>query len=136
VELLQGVYLKAVSRTVIVVAEHVDVIEITITTSVAIAVKADAWGAVTRVGSSLESPLVGLHNVELRAIVSADLISIAVVKSIGIPVLAGRIFTRSRNEIESSYASAVALAEVNIIVDSSAKKVGPVYRFAVRGVRS
>jgi len=88
------------------------------------------------VGSSLESPLVGLHNVELRAIVSADLISIAVVKSIGIPVLASRIFTRSRNEIESSYASAVALAEVNIIVDSSAKKVRPVDRFAVRGVRS
>ena len=87
-------------------------------------------------GCSLESPLVGLHNVELRAIVSADLISIAVVKSIGIPVLAGRIFTRSRNEIESSYASAVALAEVNIIVDSSAKKVGPVDRFAVRCVRS
>ena len=87
-------------------------------------------------GSSLESPLVGLHNVELRAIVSADLISIAVVKSIGIPVLASRIFTRSRNEIESSYASAVALAEVNIIVDSSAKKVRPVDRFAVRGVRS
>jgi hypothetical protein len=85
------------------------------------------------VGSSLESPLVGLHNVELRAIVSADLISIAVVKSISIPVLAGRIFTRSRNEIESSYASAVALAEVNIIVDSSAKKVGPEEVVGIKG---
>ena len=41
-ELLQGVDIKAVSRTVVVVAEHVDVIEITITTSVAITVKADA----------------------------------------------------------------------------------------------
>lgn len=86
-------------------------------------------------GRSLEGPLVCLHNVELWAKVSADLIAIAVVESVGIPVLASRIFARSRNEIKGSYASAVALAEVNIIVDSSAKKVGSVNCLAVGGVR-
>lgn len=42
VKLLQGVDFKAFSRTVIVVAEHVDIVEPTITSSVAIAVEADA----------------------------------------------------------------------------------------------
>jgi len=78
------------------------------------------------VGRSLEGPLVCLHNVELWAKVSADLIAIAVVESVGIPVLASRIFARSRDEIKGSYASAVALAEVNVIVNRAAKEVGSI----------
>lgn len=85
-------------------------------------------------GRSLKGPLVCLHNVELWTKVSADLIAIAVVVSVGIPVLASRIFAGSRNKIKGSNTSAVALAEVNIIVDSSAKKVGSVNCLAVGGV--
>jgi hypothetical protein len=70
--------------------------------------------------------LVCLHNVELGAPVSTDLIAVAVIVSISVPVLARGVFAWGTNEIEGSDATAVALAEVNVIVNRAAKEVGSI----------
>ena len=74
----------------------------------------------------MESPLVCLHNVELGAPVSTDLVAVAVIVSISVPVLARGVFAWGTNEIEGSDATAVALAEVNVIVNRAAKEVGSI----------
>ena len=74
----------------------------------------------------MESPLVCLHNVELGAPVSTDLVTVAVIVSISVPVLARGVFAWGTNEIEGSDATAVALAEVNVIVNRAAKEVGSI----------
>ena len=76
--------------------------------------------------SGLESPLVCFHNVVLRAIVSTDLIAIAVIVSISVPVLARGVFAGGTNEIEGSDATTIALTEIDIEVNRAAKEVGSV----------
>lgn len=68
-------------------------------------------------GSCLESPLVSLHDIELRAPVATDLVTVAVVVAVGVPEVAGRVLAWSLNEVEGSDATTVTLAEVNIVVN-------------------
>ena len=44
--------------------------------------------------SGLPGPGVSFHDVELRTVISVDLVSVAVVVAIGVPVVTVAVFTR------------------------------------------
>ena len=83
--------------------------------------------------SSLERPLVSLHNIELRAPVTTNLIAVTVVVAVGVPVVARRVLTWSLDEVEGSDAATVALAEVNIVVNRTTEEAGGVDLVGVHG---
>ena len=74
-------------------------------------------------GSGLPGPLVGLHNVKLRAIISINLVSITIVVTISVPEIAVAVFARHSDKVEGSNAATVALTEINVIFHSTTKEV-------------
>lgn len=88
------------------------------TRSVAIVIVSGGGWGVARVWSSLVSILVGLHNVELWAVSSTNLVGITVPETI----ISGGVVTTGilgwhADSVEGSDASALHLREVNIVLN-------------------
>lgn len=124
VELLEGVDLEVVAGTVVVVAELVSGVLPAATATVAVVVVALVAGSIAGVRGGLRAPLVGLHDVELRAVVASDLVGVTVV----LAVFAGeevtvRVLAGHADHVEGSNATAVGLTEVNVVLNSATKEV-------------
>lgn len=76
-----------------------------------------------RVGGGLESELVGLHDVELWAVLSGYSLGITVIETISVVEVTTLIFSRRFNKIESGNTSASHLGKVDVILDGSSKKI-------------
>ena len=94
-----------------------------VSTTVAVGVETISIWRITRVWRGLEGPLVGLHNIKLRAEVSAHLIGVTVVVAICIPGISIYVFAWSLEKIKGSNAATVAKAQVDVVIDTSAKQV-------------
>ncbi len=88
VELLCSINFKVAAGTVVTVLELIDVVLPAGTWAVAIRVEAVSVGGITLVGGRLPGPLVGFHDVEFGAVVTTNLVTIAVVVTISVPELA------------------------------------------------
>ena len=71
----------------------------------------------------LRNKHISFHNVVLRAVIAANLVSIAVVVAISVPVLAASIFAWCSNQVKCSNAAAVLFAQIDIVLDRAAKEV-------------
>ena len=75
-------------------------------------------------GSSGPGRIIGLHNVELRAPVTVDLISITIAPAICInPRVTRLVLAGHGDRVEGSGAPTVNLAEVNIVLDVSIQQI-------------
>jgi len=118
VELLVGVNLELAAGTVRVVVQLVLVVLPAGAASVAVVVVTFAAGRVTRVRGGLPGPLVGLHDVELRAVISTDLVGITVVHTVVRRLISAiRLLAGHGNKVKGSDAATVALAEVHVVLD-------------------
>ena len=92
-----------------------------LTTSVAVVVM---WTvAITGVWGSSPGELVGLHNIELWAPLSSDVVGITVVVAIGIVWLAIRSNRRKGDSVEGGDTATVSLAEVNVVLNWTVEEV-------------
>lgn len=73
--------------------------------------------------SGLRNKHISFHNVVLRAVIAANLVSIAVVVAIRVPVLAASILAWCSDQVECSDAAAVLFAQVDIVLDRAAEQV-------------
>jgi len=133
VELLSGIDLEVAAGTVVTVLKLVDVVLPAGTGTVAVRVESVSVGSIALVGGRLPWPLVSLHDVELGAVVTTYLVTIAVVVTIGVPQLTTRVLARHTDQVESSDASAVTGRKVNIVLDGAAKKVGSEEVVGIKG---
>ena len=86
-----------------------------LTTSVAIVV---VWAiSIAGVWSSSPGELVSLHNIELWAPFSCDVVGITVVVAIGIVWLSIRSNRWKSDGVEGGDTATVSLAEVNVVLD-------------------
>lgn len=75
-------------------------------------------------GGGLPGPLVGLHDVELGAVVTADLVAVTVVHAVlGGIVSAVSFLAGHGDKVESGNAATVASAQVDVIFDGATKEV-------------
>ena len=119
-ELFLSVNLELSSWTVVVVTKLVNVVLPARSRSIAIVVESVVW-SIARVSSCLPSPLVSFHDIELRAIVTTNLVTIAVVVPICVPEVTILAFPWHTDQVDGSNASAVSGAEINVILNTSAK---------------
>lgn len=88
------------------------------TGSVAVVVVSLVVWSIARVWSSLVSKLVGLHNVELWAVSSTNLVGITVPETvISASVVTALVLSWHADSVEGSNASALHLGEVNIVLN-------------------
>ena len=85
--------------------------------------------------SSLSSPLVRLHNVELRAVSATDLVRITVVVAVSDQILPRGVLGWHANKVESRDTPTVRLGEVNVVLDRAAKEVGRIELVGVEASR-
>ena len=71
----------------------------------------------------LSSPLVCLHYVKLRAVVTSYLVCITIVVTISVPEIAVAVFARHSDKVEGSNAATVALTEINVVFHRATKEV-------------
>lgn len=130
-----GVDAEAAAGAVGVVVQLANVVLPAGASTVAEVVVALVGGSVAGVRGGLVGVLVGLHDVELGAVVAVDLVSVAVVVPVSVPVVATGVLAGRGNEVESRDAAAYALAQVNVVLHGAAKQVGGVELFGVKSGR-
>ena len=127
VELVIGVDGVLGARSVDIVVEALSGVVVAGATGVAGAVVALGIGGVALVGGGGPDPLVGLHDVELRAPSSIDLVGIAVSKTVGVsPDVAVPVLGGGQDGVEGRDAAALLVAEVDVVLNNTTKKVGSV----------
>lgn len=113
------------ARTVSVVGKLVGCVLLAGATTVAVLVEAMIGRGVTLVRSGGPGPLVGLHQVKLRAVVAGDLVGIAVAPAISVhPEVAIRVLAWHAHEVESGDAATLVMAEVDVPLDRATEEVG------------
>jgi hypothetical protein len=121
-ELFLGVNLELTTWTVVVISKLVNIVLKASSTSVAVVVESVVW-SIARVSGCLPCPLVGLHDIELRAVVASNLVTIAVVVTICVPKVAVLASARHSDQVDGSNATTVPGAKVNIVLDTATKEV-------------
>jgi len=132
VEGLQGVDGVAISGAVGRIFESRRSVLLALAALVAGVVEALVGGVVALVGSGGPGPLVGLHDVKLRAPVAVDLVSVAVAPFVCVhPKGAIFVLAWHGDQVESSDTAALVLAQVDVVLDVATEEVGAeIVRFA------
>ena len=123
VELVVSIYFELQSRAIVIILQVVSVVLPACTTSVALAVEPLTTRWTTRMRRSLSSPLVCLHYVKLRAVVTSYLVCIAVVVAIRVPISAILLLARHANKVKCSDATTIPRAQVHIELYTSPEEI-------------
>jgi hypothetical protein len=78
------------------------------------------------VNSGLGNKHICLHDVVLWTVVASNLVGVAIIITISIPVITISVFARCTYQVEGGNATTIRLTQVNIILNRATKKVGPV----------
>lgn len=124
VEWQVGVDSIVLAWTVAIPVELIVDVLIAVAITITFVVEALVIRCVARMGCSGERVLVSLHEVELRAEVTRDLVGIAVAPAIsGHPQIASLVTTGHRDQIESSNAAALVLRKVNVPFNRATEQI-------------
>lgn len=123
VELVVSIYFELWSRAIVIILQVVSIVLPACTTSVTLAVESFTTRWATRMRRCLSSPLVCLHYVKLRAVVTSYLVCITIVVTIRVPVSTILLLPRHAHKIKCCNTTTVPCAQVYIVLYTSPEKI-------------
>jgi len=109
VERLLSVNFVLATRTVIVISDLILCVLDAGTAAVALIIETFAIGCIARVDGGLGNEHICLHDIVLWTIVASNLVGIAIIITISVPVIAISVFAWCAYQVEGSDAPAVGL---------------------------